>query len=152
MGENELRWQLRQLPREMDPPHDLWPGIVARLESRRRPRWPWITGLALAASLVLAVAIGSQLRPAADDPGRDLQAALVQRQAEALELEYAAALRELEGAPMPAELQPALETLDASARDIRQALAQDPGEVRLLEQLRRTYARRLSLTQRAVLG
>ena len=31
MGENELRWQLRQLPRELDPPRDLWPGIAARL-------------------------------------------------------------------------------------------------------------------------
>ena len=31
MGENELRWQLRQLPAEIDPPRDLWPGIAARI-------------------------------------------------------------------------------------------------------------------------
>jgi hypothetical protein len=53
---------------------------------------------------------------------------------------------------MPEELRPALDTLDASAREIRLALVEAPGEVHLLEQLRRTYARRLSLTQRAVLG
>ena len=43
MGENELRWQLRQLPRELDPPHDLWPGIEARLSPQAAPRrrWPW---------------------------------------------------------------------------------------------------------------
>ena len=38
MGETELRWGLRQLPREMDPPHDLWPGIAARLQAPRRRR------------------------------------------------------------------------------------------------------------------
>ena len=31
MNEQELRWQLRQLPREMDASRDLWPGIEARL-------------------------------------------------------------------------------------------------------------------------
>jgi hypothetical protein len=41
MSDNELRWQLRQLPREIDPPRDLWPGIADRLQRpgvpRRRP-------------------------------------------------------------------------------------------------------------------
>ncbi|KAA2285237.1 hypothetical protein [Arenimonas fontis] len=152
MGENELRWQLRQLPREMEPPRDLWPGIARRLTVRpRRRQFRW-TGLALAASLALVAGLVWQLRPARGDPIADLRADLVQRQAEALVAEYEAALRELEAVPVPPELAPALDTLDASALEIRRALAQDPGEVRLLDQLRRTYARRLSLTQRAALG
>ena len=39
MKETDLRWQLRQLPREMDLPKDLWPAIEAgiRREPVRRP-------------------------------------------------------------------------------------------------------------------
>lgn len=153
MSENELRWQLRQLPRGIDPPRDLWPGIAARLADRparrRRPGWP--VGLALAASLVLAVVAGTSLRPPAAPPA-DPAAALVQREAEALTREYEAALVELRGAPVPEPVKPALVALDASADEIRAALAADPGRTYLIDQLRRTYARRLSLTQSAVLG
>ena len=155
MGENELRWQLRQLPRELDPPHDLWPGIEARLSPQAAPRrrWPWVTGLAMAASLVLAVALVPGLRQAPAEGGAaDPRAELVQREADALVREYEAALREFEGAPVPEPLAPALATLDAGAEEIRAALAQDPGSVHLLDQLRRTYARRLSLTQRGLAG
>ena len=153
MGETELRWQLRQLPHELDPPRDLWPGIAARLDrpSPRR-RWPWVTGLAMAACLVLAVAVGTGLRPASVPVPADPTALLVQRETQALVLEYEAALREFDGAPVPEPLAPALATLDASAEQIRAALAQDPDRLQLLEQLRRTYARRLSLTQRALVG
>ena len=51
-----------------------------------------------------------------------------------------------------AKLQPTtLEVLDESAAQIRHAIATDPQARFLLEQLRRTYARRLALTQRAVM-
>lgn len=152
MSDNELRWQLRQLPREIDPPRDLWPGIADRLQRRAAPRRrPWFAALAMAASLCLAVGLAWQLRtPTA--PAPDFRAELVQREAAALTLEYQAALDQFQGAPVPEPLAPALATLDQSARDIRQAIASDPEAVFLLDQLRRTYARRLSLTQRAVTG
>ena len=153
MGETELRWQLRQLPHELDPPRDLWPGIAARLDRPApRRRWPWVTGLAMAAGLVLALAVGTGLHPASVPAPADPTALLVQRETQALVLEYEAALREFDGAPVPEPLAPALATLDASAEQIRAALAQDPDRLQLLEQLRRTYARRLSLTQRALVG
>ena len=59
MGETELRWQLRQLPHEMDPPRDLWQGIAARLPAQRPRRRvaPWLGGLALAASVSLAIGL-----------------------------------------------------------------------------------------------
>ncbi len=148
MGETELRWGLRQLPRERDLPTDLWPGIASRLAPPRRRTWPWLTGLALAASLVIALGLAM---PQAG-PQKAPQAASLEREADALAREYQVALAQFAGAPLPVPLAPDLATLDQSAVDIRLALEQDPDAVYLLEQLRRTYARRLSLTQRAALG
>ena len=73
----------------------------------------------------------------------------MQREAEGLTLQYQAALQEVQ-APTPAVLQPTVEALDRDVALIRAALARDPDSVRLLEQLRRTYARRLELAQRVV--
>lgn len=150
MSETDLRWQLRQLPREIEPPGDLWPGIAARLQPARPARkgLGWLAGLAVAASLCLAVGIAWAPRTAPADP----QAELVRREAQALAREYQAALVQFEGAPLPAPIEPALATLDQSLADIRRALDQDPGAHYLLDQLRRTYSRRLALTQRAVTG
>lgn len=153
MTDNDLRWRLRQLPRELDPPRDLWPGIEGRLQPvaaapRRRP---WLAGLALAASLSLAVGLAWQQRPAATGPV-DPRVELVQREAQAMTLAYEQALGQLPAEPAPEAIAPALATLDRSADEIQLALASDPGSVHLLDQLRRTYARRLSLTQRALAG
>ena len=160
MHETDLRWRLRQLSAEIEPPRDLWAGIADRIERPVRRRRPaWLAGFALAASVCVAVGLAWSLRvpspapaPPQAEPRVDAQAEQVRRQADALTAEYYAALREFEGAPMPAPLEPALATLDRSASDLRGALASDPEAVFLLDQLRRTYARRLSLTQRAVTG
>ena len=66
MTESDLRWRLRQLPRDIEPDRDLWQGIAARIEARPVRRAPrrWWTSLALAASVAarrrpgLAVAAG----------------------------------------------------------------------------------------------
>jgi hypothetical protein len=152
MSDTELRWQLRQLPRELDPPRDLWPGIEARLGRAKPRRRPWLVGLAMAAGLCLAVGLSWQLQPPPAVGAEDFRAELVRREAKALTREFQAAMVQFEGAPVPAPLVPALSTLDQSAADIRLAIAADPGSVQLLDQLRRTYSRRLSLTQRAVTG
>jgi hypothetical protein len=34
---DELRAEVEALPREIEPPHDLWPGIAARLQESSRP-------------------------------------------------------------------------------------------------------------------
>lgn len=152
-NDSELRWQLRQLPREREPGRDLWPGIAAQLGPqarvsgpRRAMRW-WPLGLA--ASAVLAVgllSIGSAPAPSAPS-----LASAVNRQADAIVTEYQAALAQFQGAPLPEEIEPALDELDRSAARIREALAAEPDAVFLIDQLRRTYARRLALTQQ-VLG
>lgn len=152
MTDHELRWQLRRLPREIEPARDLWPGISARLQAPAVPRRrPWLAVLSLAACLCLAVGLAAALRPTPVATA-DLSAELVHREAEAMTLEYQAALLEMQGAPIPEPLVPALATLDDSAGEIRAALAEQPGSVRLLDQLKRTYSRRLALTQRAALG
>ena len=51
-------------------------------------------------------------------------------------------------ARVPSSLKPTFEALDRDAALIRSALARDPDSTLLLEQLRRTYAHRLALTQR----
>jgi hypothetical protein len=156
-GDARLRLALRGLRRDDLPARDLWPDLAARLA--RTPQYAttsapprvWVPALALAASLLLAVGLAWQLRPVVgpDEPGR-----LIQREAQAMTREYRAALYELErSAPPPAAspVTPALHELDRSAAQIRTALARDPDARFLLERLRKTYAQRLALTQRASL-
>lgn len=156
-NDSALRWQLRQLPREREPGRDLWFGIAAQIRSQasraqgrtRLARW-WPVGLA-AASLALAVGLllRGPLLPA-PEPGPATFAYAINRQADAIAIEYQAALSQFEGAPVPEELAPALDELDRSAAEIRQALAAEPEAVFLIEQLRRIYQRRLALTQQAL--
>lgn len=146
-----LRWQLRALRQDALPARDLWPSIAPALQPRligRPPvRTPW---LALAASLLLVAGVVGIWHGRIDgnDAGR---AALVE--ARRLSTDYRQAL-----AAMPADadtarvLAPAFDELDRSAEQIRRALARDPDSQLLLEQLRRTYTRRLELSQRALVG
>jgi len=159
-----LRLQLRGLRRDIEPATDLWPGIAARIARpsalagqpatprRRQPHAPW----ALAASLVLAVGVAWKMQPPPSPAGgAPADAQSVSREARAMTREYHAALREVQAtAPAPAApaAVPALEELDRSATQIRNALDDDPGARFLLEQLRRTYSMRLELTRRLPLG
>ncbi|MGO4223061.1 hypothetical protein AB4Y64_14560 [Lysobacter sp. TAF61] len=151
-----LRWQLRAMRRDVEPGSDLWPGIAGRLQAQRpkaatRPRW--LAPVAMAATLVLAVGMVGVWRggDVGDAPvGAPPRATLVQREAEGMTLQYQAALREVDVGQPPMELQPVFDDLDRSAGLILQALTRDPDSRLLLEQLRRTYARRLALAQRLV--
>ena len=166
---DELRWKLRGLRRDIPPGRDLWPGIVERLEKLEKPEEPsgtawrvasnrrrnrFVPTIALAASLALAVGLSWQQRPT---PGSDAAAPgaqLISAEAEAMTLEYQAALRELQGAAPPRATanSPALQELDRSAAQIRTALTRDPEARFLLDRLQHTYARRLELTQRLALS
>ena len=155
MKETDLRWQLRQLPRELEPARDLWPGIEAGMRreplARARRRWP--AALAAAASLLLAG--GLFWRADAPEPTaapNQLEARVVSAEARAITDEYQAALRQLDGAPLPAQVEPSIAALDRSVAQIQSAIVADPDSVFLLEQLRRTYNTRLQLTQRALTG
>ena len=160
VGEAELCMALRGLRQDLEPGHDLWPGIAARIQSvpQQPPSsmahadtrwWP----LAIAASILLAVGVAWQLNPsAAPAPSARAMATatLVQREADSMTVQYRAALREIEPGSVPASWQPGLDALDRSAAEIRGALQQDPDSRLLLERLRDTYTRRLALARRAL--
>ena len=153
LSDDALRWQLRALRQDAPPSRDLWPDIAAALAaapqtpvaapaSRRRRVAPF----ALAASVLLAVTMTWQLQRT---PEGD---ALIQREAAAMTRDYTGALAQMDAqAKASADYAPALHALDQSAAEIRHAIATDPQARFLLDQLRRTYARRLALTQRAVM-
>ena len=152
MTETDLRWQLRQLPRDIDPSRDLGPGIAAAIE--RRPargahRWMF-SSLAMAASLLLVAGLAwKHVGTTQPLPTPDASALVVATESRAITREYQAALRQFDGAPLPRQVQPALGELDRSVVQIQRAIAADPQSAFLLEQLRKTYSRRLELTQRA---
>lgn len=144
-----LRWQLRAMRQDAAPSQDLWPGISGRLTPQRRSDRAsrrWLRPVAMAASLVLTVGVvGWFVRTA--DVASSQGPTLVQREADSLSRQYQAALQEVQ-TPIPESLQPTAKALDRDVAMIRAALASDPDSVRLLEQLRRTYAHRLALAQR----
>lgn len=156
MNETDLRWRLRQLPREMEPARDLWPDIAAAARAQAKPRRRWLSSLAMAASVALALGLAWRLAPSPDAPistmavQPDREGLMLEREATAMTREYQAALLELHDAPVPSNLKPGLRVLDDSAKQIRAAIAADPDSPVLLQQLRKTYSRRLALTQRAL--
>lgn len=152
-----LRWQLQGLRREIQPESDLWPGIAARLaqpqpvlEQTRRIRARHFVPWAMAASVLLVVGMVWQGMPGA--PQADQKASpLVLQQAVAMTFDYENALARMQETEAHPEVQQAFGELDRSAAQILTAIDRDPNAVFLLEQLRRTYARRLQLTQRAAM-
>ena len=154
--EETLRWQLRGLRRDVEPQADLWPGIAARIaatpqeaavpgKSRTRRLAPW----AMAASVLLAVGMVWQMMPAPQQAPAGNP--LIRQQAVAMALDYERAFAHLQQSDIQPEMHGAFGELDRSAAQILSAIDRDPDASFLLEQLRRTYARRLQLTQRAVM-
>ena len=152
LSDDALRWQLRALRQDTPPSRDLWPDIAAKLAAAPAPTVApvrphrRVAPFALAASVLLAVTMTWQLQRT---PEGD---ALIQREAAAMTRDYTGALAQMDAqAKASADYAPAPHALDQSAAEIRHAIATDPQARFLLEQLRRTYARRLALTQRAVM-
>lgn len=154
--EETLRWQLRGLRRDAEPQADLWPGIAARIaatpqeaavpgKSRTRRLAPW----AMAASVLLAVGMVWQMMPTPQQTPTGNP--LIRQQAVAMALDYERAFAHLQQGELQPEMHSAFGELDRSAAQILTAIDRDPDASFLLEQLRRTYARRLQLTQRAIM-
>ncbi|MBZ4038176.1 hypothetical protein [Novilysobacter selenitireducens] len=165
LDSDSLRWSLRALRRDVSPPPATWDSIAARIATTpqapaSRPR-RWAVPMALAASLAGALAIGAAWHvmqpPGEPDTGgvatpvAQAAAGDIQLQAQGMVREYQAALAEVGGVPVTPALQPGLAELDRNAAQILAALQQDPDSALLLQQLRRTYSRRLALSQRAAL-
>ena len=155
--EETLRWQLRGLRRDAEPQADLWPGIAARIAAMPqeaavpgKSRTRRLTPRAMAASVLLAVGMVWQMMPAAPQQAPTGNP-LIRQQAVAMALDYERAFARLQQGDTRPEMHGAFGELDRSAAQILTAIDHDPDAPFLLEQLRRTYARRLQLTQRAVM-
>ena len=157
IGGASLRMALQSLRRDIEPGHDLWPGIAAKLSPQpvaARPLrriWPF----AMAASMLLALGLArqgvpDQVRPVVVSTSAPAAVVPVASEAEALTLHYQAALREFDAGAMPVSWQPGLDALDHGAQQVLAALRLHPQSPQLLEQLRQIYARRLALSRRAL--
>ena len=59
MNERELQDAVKGLPKSIEPPRDLWPGIQNRIGRQWwRPRWYWVTVPLAAAAALVAVLVG----------------------------------------------------------------------------------------------
>ena len=159
MTDLTYRWQLRQLPRERTPSRDLWAGIAAAItqvpasipQPVRRQGWR-LAASACAAICVLGM-FGLTLSNARLQEKLGLRHAtpehqLVLSEAHAIRQQYKSELQQFDNKHLPDSIAPALIELDQSADKIMVAIDSHPDAVFLLDQLRRTYARRLELTQR----
>jgi hypothetical protein len=162
MTDINYRWQLRQLPRERAPARDLWSGIAAALvQAQQSPPLPmrrhgWrAAGSAIAAAFVLGAFGLTLASPRLQEKlglrHTSAEHRLVLKEAAAIRRQYQVELRQFRSMPIPAALSPALIELDESADSIMDALNSHPDAVFLLDQLHRTYARRLQLTQRVAM-
>lgn len=149
------------LPRQIDPPHDLWPEILTTIDSREGRVSVRRSLLAAAAVALITVSSGVTtlvLRESGDAvdavPAAGIPGGLV-----AIETHFVSAVRELEVAlwarrgslsPQVMDvLERNLEILDAAIREARAALAGQPANRDLAEMLWSTYSVKLDLLQRA---
>ena len=173
-GLRALLARVAEMPREMSPSRDLWPGIAERIAAvRSRPAapaprriWSWSPAL-LAAAAAVVVALGGLARvwPPASGPatttGALHEAAWTTDPALlAAEREYARATGQLMAAlearkaTLPPETMAAVEkdltTIDAALRQVRGALRQDPDNAQLSHMLASTHQKKLDVLQRVV--
>jgi anti-sigma factor RsiW len=180
--ERELRALLAEanaLPDEIDPPHDLWPGIAARIERESRfkvLRGPWRLPLGLAAAVLLAsgayfvwhsaprptapavagtpITNGVEQRPVSL-PSGTLPPDLVEA-----EREYAQATAALmvvldqrrgEMAPEAlASVEENLRRIDVALAEVRAALRQSPDNTQLTRLLTSTHRKKVQTLQQVV--
>lgn len=177
MSEFELRRRLKALNQERQPSTDLWAGIQGQLSGvepwrpareSRRMLWPWAAAASVALAVLSGMWLGQRvLIPAGDGTtviadGRGGSASaeserivspLLEREADALRVSYEAAIAATRDGGGRASLRPdyvaASRELDAAAAALRTAIAQDPQAVYLLDLLRRTEERRLTVARLA---
>ena len=160
MNDDKLKAALKQLPREVDPSRDLWPGIEARLARRPRavrPLWAY----SLAASVLVAVVAGA-LWSVGLHHGRDATPQQIVAQGTSPQDSYLAqrAAYAEQSVQSATDLAPAtrqvilknLRIIESSMQSMQAALNQDPNNPRLralLFDLYQNEARLLAATQQA---
>jgi hypothetical protein len=141
--QKSLDEQLADLPRDVEPPRNLWPGIAARVNRSPRPARPVVFAAAaalaaacVASALTWAVLHGRQASPAPslaaaafDEPRNPSYVAA----RDSLELNFRERLALLDPATR-AHIEASLAVIRQAHEDIRKALRSDPASP-VLEQL-----------------
>jgi hypothetical protein len=151
---------LRDLPRSIDPPRDLWAGIEAQIAApapRRRPvtRLRWIAAAAVIFALAVGMWIGRSFLPTSNTPPVAQTHPLVPNGANAIQAAYfsdpnfrqqrAALLKSLEAklATLPPEsrekVTASLTAIHNSMHVLEEELGKDPTNALLQELLLNTY-------------
>jgi predicted anti-sigma-YlaC factor YlaD len=164
------------LPRQQEPPRDLWPAIAEEIASRRRlallsnvasrPAARWTAGLAAAATVVLAVWMVSRetgrgpevagpfprgsVQPVALGPDTFAEAERDYQRA-AAELMAALGARRASLSPeTSAAIDENLRVIDAALAEIRTALRSDPSSPRLGRLLASTHEKKIETLRRVL--
>jgi anti-sigma factor RsiW len=164
--QRSLRLEAAALPRGVRPASNLWPGIQHRLTSRpasltnRAPAPWWHNRWLLAAAAVLLVIVASSvtaivLRPRVSPPrtastaGQFATTEAAYREA-ANDLAAALERRRANLAPeQVAVIERNLKIIDDAIRESEAALAEHPGNQRIMELLWGSYEKKIDLLQRA---
>ncbi len=156
------------LPRDVEPPADLWPGIRERVQSSRvaplqrgipRRAWAWFAAAAVLlviASSALTTFIlrgGDQPVAAGHDETRSLDTVgtvfhTVNAEYERMDRELAAQLASQRDKLMPETIEKVernLAIIDQAIDEIRQALAEDPNNRALQQLLKASYGQKAAL-------
>jgi hypothetical protein len=154
-NDDKLQKALGRLPRDIEPGHDLWPGIAARIGRRPRVvRSLWAYGMA--ASLLVAVAAGSLwmgFGRQAPDSGSTMASGVGDNAYFAQRAAYAESTVQKATNLSPATRTVILRNLriiEGSMQQIQQALESDPNNPRLralLYDLYQNESRLLAATQ-----
>jgi hypothetical protein len=153
--DDELGELVARLPRSIEPPHDLWPGIADRI-APRRARWQWQLAAAVALVALSSLVTWAVLRRQAPEAP-----ALAMTNLEAIE-SYASASSAMASALVdPASafaslspetraiLEQNLAVIDSVIAECRAALAADSGSAALRDLLGGAERQRLDLLRQA---
>lgn len=146
------------LPREMEPPRDLWAGIAERIEAERRvrPAWWGSVGLAVAAALVVAIGAALLLRndpvsvgptvstiPVSVDPSSIGAAEQEYEQAASALMAALQARRDTMSPETLRSVEKNLLVMDQALGEVRAALGRDPGNPELTRMLVSTHRKKV---------
>ena len=162
-----------ELPQSVEPPHDLWPGIAARIDAStvvrgrfgRRSLMAAAAALVVVASVVMAYLVGRQQAttgalgpPNQQSPSSDVVRASFEglgvHDYEATRQHLVELLQARKDRLSPQTLEVVmsnLQLIDEAMATIATALGDDPGNELLQRQLVSTYRRQIALLERAVL-
>ncbi|HSX58767.1 MAG TPA: hypothetical protein VLF18_01075 [Tahibacter sp.] len=155
MSEHDFQWrrQLRDLSGPAQPQRDLWLDIASRIEAEQAAvpvaaphRRRWAAGLAVAASVALAVLVAGVLQRHSA-PSNTVVAVRPSTKSDPVAAMAAVDEQFKQVRTQDPRLAAAAVELDAAAEEIRQMLQQQPDAVFLVGLLNRTNERRLKLAR-----